>query len=176
VSAPGLHDYVLPIALVVLTVLFMVQHFGTSLVGRLFGPVMVIWFAVLAAASAVEVARQPGILRALSPTYGVVFIADHGEGRVRRPRIGRPRGHRRGGPLRRHRSGALIGRGPSGLSRVRWADFVSQTVAVEVNTTRTVAVSRAPGARDPFTARRGPAGSPPRGWPGWRTPRRAGGS
>jgi len=79
VSAPGLHDYVLPIALVVLTVLFMVQHFGTSLVGRLFGPVMVIWFAVLAAASAVEVARQPGILRALSPTYGVVFIADHGK-------------------------------------------------------------------------------------------------
>jgi len=79
VSAPGLHDYVLPIALVVLTVLFVVQHFGTSLVGRLFGPVMVIWFAVLAAAGAVEVARQPGILRALSPTYGVVFIADHGK-------------------------------------------------------------------------------------------------
>ena len=48
VSAPGLHDYVLPIALVVLTVLFVVQHFGTSLIGRLFGPVMVIWFAVLA--------------------------------------------------------------------------------------------------------------------------------
>ncbi len=78
VPAPGLASFVVPIALVVLTVLFVLQHFGTSLVGRLFGPVMVIWFAVLAAAGAVEVARAPGILRALSPTYGVVFIADHG--------------------------------------------------------------------------------------------------
>ncbi len=78
VPAPQLGSFVIPIALVVLTVLFVVQHFGTSLVGRLFGPVMVAWFLILAAAGAGEVARAPGILRALSPTYGVAFIADHG--------------------------------------------------------------------------------------------------
>ena len=78
VPAPGLASFVLPIALVVLTVLFVLQHFGTGLVGRLFGPVMILWFVVLAAAGAREVLAHPAILRALSPTYGAVFIADHG--------------------------------------------------------------------------------------------------
>ncbi len=78
VPAPALASFVLPIALVVLTVLFVLQHFGTDLVGRLFGPVMILWFVVLAAAGAREVLAHPAILRALSPTYGAVFIADHG--------------------------------------------------------------------------------------------------
>ena len=78
VAAPGLSSLVLPIALVVLTVLFVIQRFGTSVVGRLFGPVMVVWFAVLGLAGLAKVVRDPGILRGLSPVYGLRFLADHG--------------------------------------------------------------------------------------------------
>ncbi|HEY2791508.1 MAG TPA: KUP/HAK/KT family potassium transporter, partial [Micromonosporaceae bacterium] len=46
VADPGLHDLVMPIAIGVLTALFLVQRFGTSVVGRVFGPVMLVWFAV----------------------------------------------------------------------------------------------------------------------------------
>ncbi len=78
VATPGLSSLVLPIALVVLTLLFVLQHYGTSVVGRLFGPVMVVWFVILGIAGLGEVLREPGILRALSPTYGIAFIAQHG--------------------------------------------------------------------------------------------------
>jgi hypothetical protein len=76
VAAPGLDSLVLPITLAVLTALFAIQRFGTRAVGRLFGPVMVVWFSVLAVAGLVEVAQNPEILRALSPTYGVAFFLD----------------------------------------------------------------------------------------------------
>ena len=78
VAAPGLASVVLPISLTVLTVLFVIQRYGTGLVGRLFGPVMALWFVVLALVGGREVVRYPAILRALSPTYGVRFIAEHG--------------------------------------------------------------------------------------------------
>jgi KUP system potassium uptake protein len=78
VVAPALEPAVLPIALVVLTVLFAIQRFGTGAVGRLFGPVMGLWFAVLAVAGLVEVVGHPGVLRALSPTYAVAFFLDDG--------------------------------------------------------------------------------------------------
>jgi KUP system potassium uptake protein len=78
VPAPGLADLVLPISLAVLAMLFILQHFGTGIVGRLFGPVMVVWFVVLAVAGISGIARSPGILKALSPTYGAMFIAQHG--------------------------------------------------------------------------------------------------
>jgi KUP system potassium uptake protein len=77
VAAPGLASLVVPITLTVLTVLFAIQRFGTEAVGRLFGPVMALWFGVLAVAGLVRVAGDPGILRALSPTYAVAFFADH---------------------------------------------------------------------------------------------------
>jgi KUP system potassium uptake protein len=78
VVAPGLEPAVLPIALVVLTVLFAIQRFGTGAVGRLFGPVMGLWFAVLAVAGLAEVVGHPGVLRALSPSYAVAFFLDDG--------------------------------------------------------------------------------------------------
>jgi KUP system potassium uptake protein len=78
VAVPGLSSLVLPITVAVLTMLFAIQHFGTQLVGRLFGPVMALWFGVLALVGAVEVAHHPGIIRALSPTYGVKFFLAHG--------------------------------------------------------------------------------------------------
>jgi len=78
VAAPALKSLVLPITLVVLFVLFGVQRFGTEAVGRLFGPVMVLWFAVLAVSGFAEVVKSPAILKALSPTYGVQFFIDNG--------------------------------------------------------------------------------------------------
>ncbi len=75
VAAPGLSSIVLPIALAVLSGLFAIQRFGTHVVGRLFGPVMILWFLVLAAAGGARLASHPQMLRALSPTYAVDFFA-----------------------------------------------------------------------------------------------------
>ena len=77
VAAPGVTHLVLPISVAILAVLFAVQRFGTHRVGRLFGPVMVLWFVVLAAIGLPHIVARPGILRGLSPTYIVSFVADH---------------------------------------------------------------------------------------------------
>jgi KUP system potassium uptake protein len=78
VAAPSLESLVIPITLGVLTVLFAIQRFGTHTVGRLFGPVMALWFAILALAGLVHVVGDPAILRALSPSYAIEFFADNG--------------------------------------------------------------------------------------------------
>jgi KUP system potassium uptake protein len=78
VAAPSLGSLVLPITVAVLTALFAIQRYGTKLVGDLFGPVMAIWFGVLALIGVVEVAQHPDVIRALSPTYGARFFLDHG--------------------------------------------------------------------------------------------------
>jgi KUP system potassium uptake protein len=78
VAAPSLGSLVVPITVGVLTVLFAIQRYGSTLVGRLFGPVMAIWFAVLAFIGVVEIAQRPDVVRALSPTYGAQFLLDHG--------------------------------------------------------------------------------------------------
>jgi KUP system potassium uptake protein len=77
VAAPGLESLVVPITLVVITILFGIQRFGTEAVGRLFGPVMALWFSILAISGLVRVVDSPAILKALSPTYGIAFFADH---------------------------------------------------------------------------------------------------
>jgi KUP system potassium uptake protein len=78
IAAPGLEDYVIPITLVIITTLFSIQRFGTSAVGRLFGPVMGLWFVVIGLLGLVKVVGDPGVLRALSPTYGISFFVHHG--------------------------------------------------------------------------------------------------
>jgi KUP system potassium uptake protein len=78
VAAPSLESLVIPITLAVLTALFAIQRFGTHAVGRLFGPVMALWFSVLALAGLVRVVDSPGVLRALSPSYAIEFFADNG--------------------------------------------------------------------------------------------------
>ncbi len=78
VAAPGLESLVVPIALAVLTVLFAIQRFGTKTVGRLFGPVMAVWFTILAVGGLIHVIQSPGILRALSPVYGIEFFVHDG--------------------------------------------------------------------------------------------------
>ena len=74
VAAPGLEHFVVPITLVVLSSLFAIQRFGTSAVGRLFGPVMAVWFTTLAVLGLAELLEEPGVLRAMSPTYGVSVL------------------------------------------------------------------------------------------------------
>jgi KUP system potassium uptake protein len=76
VVSPSLESLVIPITVAILIVLFAIQRYGTSAVGRLFGPVMALWFGVLAAAGLWQVAEHPGVLKALSPSYGVRFFAD----------------------------------------------------------------------------------------------------
>ena len=77
VAAPGLGHVVLPLAAVILTCLFAAQRFGTGKVGRLFGPVTVLWLLALAAAGVRETVAHPEVLKGLSPTYAVLFVADH---------------------------------------------------------------------------------------------------
>jgi KUP system potassium uptake protein len=78
VAVPSLHSMVLPITVVILSLLFAIQRYGTRLVGNLFGPVMAVWFGVLGLTGLIEVAHHPGVLRALSPTYGAKFMSAHG--------------------------------------------------------------------------------------------------
>src|SRR4051812_11321691 len=78
VASPSLESLVVPVTLVILTALFVIQRFGTGAVGRLFGPVMGLWFSILALTGLVEVVKEPGILRAISPTYAVDFMVHHG--------------------------------------------------------------------------------------------------
>jgi KUP system potassium uptake protein len=77
VAAPSLESLVVPITLVIITVLFAIQRFGTGAVGRLFGPVMGLWFAVLALSGLGKIFDNPEIVKALSPSYAFEFFADH---------------------------------------------------------------------------------------------------
>ena len=74
VAAPGLHAFIVPVSLVVLTALFAAQRFGTAVVGRFFGPVMLLWFSVLAVMGAVHIVAHPQVLAALSPHHALAFL------------------------------------------------------------------------------------------------------
>jgi KUP system potassium uptake protein len=75
VVEPGLHDLIVPITAVIIVLLFAFQRRGTAAVGRLFGPVMIVWFTAIAACGVAGIADHPEILKALSPTYAVDFLA-----------------------------------------------------------------------------------------------------
>jgi KUP system potassium uptake protein len=77
VAAPSLSDLVIPITVVIIVALFLVQRFGTGAVGRLFGPVMGVWFTVLAVLGVHGITTHPAILKALSPTYALGFLFGH---------------------------------------------------------------------------------------------------
>ncbi len=78
VSAPDLQSYVVPISCAVIVGLFAVQYRGTGKVGRVFGPVMALWFAVLGIMGIQQIMVTPHVLLALSPYYLVVFCLRHG--------------------------------------------------------------------------------------------------
>jgi K+ transporter len=78
VVQPSLAHFVVPISATILIGLFALQRRGSAAVGRLFGPVMLVWFIVLALLGVHGIVGHPGVLRALLPTYGVQFFLDHG--------------------------------------------------------------------------------------------------
>ncbi len=77
VVEPSIHALVVPVTIAVIVVLFSVQRFGTHRIGRVFGPVMVFWFAVIAVAGLGQVLAHPEIVKALLPSYGVEFFGRH---------------------------------------------------------------------------------------------------
>jgi KUP system potassium uptake protein len=78
VASPAFAPWVLPATLGLLSLLFSVQKYGTGRVGRVFGPIMLVWFATIAALGAVQIVRDPAVLVALNPWYGVRLFVEHG--------------------------------------------------------------------------------------------------
>ena len=74
---PQLAEWVVPITAVIIIGLFAVQRHGTAMVGRFFGPVMILWFITIGTLGVRGIAGHPEILRALSPTYALGFMTGH---------------------------------------------------------------------------------------------------
>jgi len=77
VAAPGLESFIVPIAVIIIVVLFAIQHRGTATIGVVFGPIMVVWFSVLIALGIGPIIREPAVLTALSPSHAVSFTAQN---------------------------------------------------------------------------------------------------
>ena len=76
--APAVAPFILPLAVIVLVGLFALQRKGTAVIGRLFGPVMLVWFLTIGVLGAISVIHHPAILLALDPRYGLHYLATHG--------------------------------------------------------------------------------------------------
>src|SRR6186713_2071030 len=74
---PNFSGAVLPVTLVVIVILFAIQRRGTDKVGRMFGPIMVLWFLVLAVLGIVSIVQTPGVLLAVNPVYGLGLLVHH---------------------------------------------------------------------------------------------------
>ena len=72
---PGFARYVIPVTIAVLFILFFYQRRGTARVASLFGPIMIVWFIVLAVTGALAIGRAPQVLLAVNPAYGVILLA-----------------------------------------------------------------------------------------------------
>jgi KUP system potassium uptake protein len=77
IATPSISSAVVPLTVGILVALFAVQRVGTAGVARFFGPIMTVWFVVLAALGAHQLVRHPGILRAVLPSYAVEFLVRH---------------------------------------------------------------------------------------------------
>jgi KUP system potassium uptake protein len=78
VATPAFHDFVVPITVVILIVLFAFQSRGTAKVAALFGPITTVWFVAIAIPGVIWIAGDPGVLWALNPVHGVAFLLHHG--------------------------------------------------------------------------------------------------
>jgi KUP system potassium uptake protein len=76
--APNLQSYELPASVVILVALFALQPLGTSKIGRAFGPIMLTWFAVMAALGVSGIAQHPSVLAAINPLYGINYLTNGG--------------------------------------------------------------------------------------------------
>lgn len=77
IVSPQFTKYVVPITIVILVGLFFIQKSGTAVVGVFFGPVMVVWFLVLAAMGIHNLVENPSILGAVNPMHGIRFLSEH---------------------------------------------------------------------------------------------------
>jgi KUP system potassium uptake protein len=78
IVAPALNDFIVPLAVAILFALFAVQSRGTARVAALFGPITLIWFAVIAAAGLWHIGGHPAVLLSFNPLYGAQFLLAHG--------------------------------------------------------------------------------------------------
>ncbi len=78
VATPAFDEFVVPITVLILIILFSVQSRGTAKVATFFGPVTLLWFAAIAAAGVWHIAQNPTVLNAFNPWHGVSFLAQHG--------------------------------------------------------------------------------------------------
>jgi KUP system potassium uptake protein len=72
------HNYIVPISVAILLGLFYLQKRGTGSIGKLFGPVMILWFGVLGVFGAIAIVKNPVVLGAISPLPGFAFLIEHG--------------------------------------------------------------------------------------------------
>ena len=78
IAAPALEHYVVPLTVVILVILFSVQSRGTAKVAAAFGPVMLVWFSVLAVLGLSHISDDPTVLYAINPYYAINFMLTHG--------------------------------------------------------------------------------------------------
>src|SRR5213076_2845616 len=78
IVTPAFEPYVVPLTVVILVALFAVQSRGTASVAAFFGPIMLIWFALIAIGGVWQIAADPGVLAAINPVHGLRFLAGHG--------------------------------------------------------------------------------------------------
>jgi KUP system potassium uptake protein len=78
VATPALNHLVVPLSVGILIALFVLQRFGSGTIGWLFGPVMLVWFTVIAVFGLTQVVKDPAVLQGLSPTWAIRFFVDHG--------------------------------------------------------------------------------------------------
>ncbi len=78
VAAPQLHAWIVPLAVVIMLVLFGSQRFGTEKVGKIFGPITLVWFVAIAALGVLNIRHNPEVMQALNPWWGVNFFMEHG--------------------------------------------------------------------------------------------------
>lgn len=77
-ATPAAQPYVVPASAAILSGLFLIQQFGTGGVGKLFGPVMVVWFVAIGVLGGLGIAHAPRVLQALNPGYAAAFLGTHG--------------------------------------------------------------------------------------------------
>ncbi len=77
IAAPALDAYIVPLSILVLTLLFVIQKHGTGSVGKLFAPVMLLWFIVLAVLGARSIISNPEVLQALNPKWALNFFMEY---------------------------------------------------------------------------------------------------
>ncbi len=78
VATPAFEPYIIPVAIAILLGLFLIQRHGTGTVGKVFGPVMILWFSTLAILGLVHIVQEPGVFAAVNPAHGLLFFRNNG--------------------------------------------------------------------------------------------------